>query len=188
MAAVANHALWVEALRRHDRIRRRHHPEFRKSVKRGDSTLTKKATKEPKRKVSPPQLPLQLCFAGMNQQPFSSHGDTLVDFREDRCKECGGNLTVFCYTCCQCGCRPSKPEEITSHQQAIICCPVIPPVNSNVLLKSHYLCKMGCVCKNCPTERIPSCMCGCNSKRDSSARQEQHQRAVRSCKCKCRCK
>ncbi|GFQ94907.1 uncharacterized protein TNCT_81421 [Trichonephila clavata] len=84
-----------------------------------------------------------------------------------RCANCYSIPTVFCYTCCQCGCRPSEPSDVNldlpafhkdGQSKETQCCSQC-SFSSD---KTMYRCK-NCKCTKCPTDKDVFCKCKCEA-------------------------
>ncbi|GFY52940.1 uncharacterized protein TNIN_490481 [Trichonephila inaurata madagascariensis] len=96
------------------------------------------------------------------------HTDCICDRQSGggtRCENCNSIPTVFCYTCCQCGCRPSMPSDVNldlpafhKDGQTQYCSQCNFSSDKNM-----YRCKK-CKCTKCPTDRDAFCKCKCEAR------------------------
>ncbi|CAL1266599.1 unnamed protein product [Larinioides sclopetarius] len=159
MAACANHALWIENLKKQENIYRKHHHGTRKP------DILRQVVTDPKRMLAP-----ESSFKEMHHYP---HTDCMPQEKRkaNRCSNCHSIPTVFCYTCCQCGCRPSIPTDVNLGMPAFReinqmgCCKQC-QCSTCPADRGRSSCKK-CNCSNCPTDADPYCKCKCRSKQIS---------------------
>ncbi|CAL1266598.1 unnamed protein product [Larinioides sclopetarius] len=120
---------------------------------------------DPKRMLAP-----ESSFKEMHHYP---HTDCMPQEKRkaNRCSNCHSIPTVFCYTCCQCGCRPSIPTDVNLGMPAFReinqmgCCKQC-QCSTCPADRGRSSCKK-CNCSNCPTDADPYCKCKCRSKQIS---------------------
>ncbi|GBM57855.1 hypothetical protein AVEN_258510-1 [Araneus ventricosus] len=178
MSACGNHALWIENLKKQENIYRKHRSGTRKP------DILRQVVTDPKHMRKP-----ESSFKEMHHYP---HTDCMPpeQRKANRCANCNSIPTVFCYTCCQCGCRPSIPMDVNLGMPAFReinqmgCCKQC-QCSTCPADRERSSCKK-CNCSNCPTDADPYCKCKCRSKQSPQQNWMSRKKqcpCCRSCSC-----